>query len=99
MPRVRICERGGDGVEVFGHPVGEHGGDQIAARREPPVQRRVAGPGPLGDLIQWHVEPLLGEHCPGGLDDRRAIAGGIGSKVHDQPNINLSGEYSPLPLA
>src|SRR5690606_31203397 len=86
VPRVRVGQAGLDRVEVLDQPVCEHRRDQVATVREPSIQRGVAGARPAGDVVQRGVEPLLGEHLPGGLDDGGPVAGGVCSQCHEHQN-------------
>ena len=86
VPRVRVGQAGLDGGEVLGHPLGEDRRDQVPAGREAPVEGCVPRPGPVGDLVQRGVQTLLGEHLPGGLDDRSTVAGSVGSQFHGSSN-------------
>jgi hypothetical protein len=43
------------------HLVGVDGDDEVAARREPTVEGRVADPRPAGDLVERRVDADLGE--------------------------------------
>ena len=50
---------------------------------EAAIQRALADAGAAGDLLHAHVEPRLGERGARGVQDARAVAGGVGPQGAD----------------
>ena len=61
----------------------EDGADQRLLGREPAIQRALADSGAARDLLDAHVEPRLGKGGARGIEDARAVAGGVGPQRAD----------------
>jgi hypothetical protein len=86
-PRVRDGQRTLRCLGVLGEVADERCGDKLSAVREAAVQRGDADPGAQGDFLQGRFETLLGEHLPGGIQQRDPVSLGI----HPQPTMNPAG--------
>jgi hypothetical protein len=76
-PRIRDGQGLTGSLGVLGDLLDERGGDKLLTVREPAVQRGDTDPGACGDLLQGSFQPLLGEHVPGGGEDRGPVALGV----------------------
>ena len=75
--------------------------DERFLGREAAVQRALADTGAARDLLHAHVQPRLGEGGARGIQDARAVAGGVGPQWADMGlhrNDPISGEAIVLGL-
>jgi len=79
-PRVGVGQGLLGGPSVLGDLLGERGGDELLAGREPPVERGDADSGPRGDRLERRLQALLGEDVPGHRHDRGPVARGVGAQ-------------------